>query len=118
MPMAKSPPEPPARTRRWAFKSVVLLLGVGLLLFGLVALGKWAWDQIRSWDRYTVAFTDIACPSPPGQPRADFLDEVQYLAGLPDRLRLLDEDLAPRLAAAFALHPWVERVTGVEVLPP
>jgi hypothetical protein len=48
----------------------------------------------------------------------DFLDEVQYLASLPERLRLLDEDLQQRLAGGFAKHPWVDRVLEVKITPP
>jgi hypothetical protein len=98
----------------------VLALGAALALFlvGLIALGKVAWEQLRREDRRTVAITDIECTPPPGQGRVDFLDEVQYLAGLPERLPFLDRDLAERLGRAFARHPWVAKVERVELIPP
>ncbi len=99
--------------------SVVLpLLGLGLFLLGILAVGQRTRDQIRDQDRYALAFADIACNPPPAQEPAEFLAEVQYLAGMPDRLRLLDEDLTARLAEAFARHPWVAQVERVALVPP
>jgi hypothetical protein len=95
-----------------------VLIGLSLFLFGLLRLGKWALGQIRGQDRYTIAFADIDCTPPPDQKRGDFLDEVQYLAEMPSRVRILDEDLAKRLARAFARHPRVASVARVELTPP
>jgi hypothetical protein len=93
-------------------------LVAGLLLAGLIALGRSARDALRQQDRYAVAFADIDCEPPPGEERGAFLAEVQYLGGLPERLAVLDDDLPGRLGEAFARHPWVERVERVEVVPP
>jgi len=91
------------------------LLLVGGLLAGLIGAGRWALEQLRARERYQLPFAAIECPAPPGQERGDFLTEVQYLGGLPDKVALLDDDLPARLSAAFARHPWVERVERVEV---
>jgi hypothetical protein len=103
-------------------KSLLQALGpplvAALLLAGLIVLGRAARDALRPQERYAVAFGDIDCEPPPGEERAAFLGEVQYLAGLPERLPVLDEDLPARLAEAFARHPWVEKVERVEVVPP
>ena len=103
-------------------KSLLQALGppliAALLLAGLIVLGRAARDALRPQGRYVVAFADIDCAPPPGQEKAAFLGEVQYLAGLPERLPVLDADLPGRLAEAFAKHPWVARVERVEVLPP
>ncbi len=104
--------------RSWRWVVVAPVLGVVLLLLGLAALGKTARDYLRNQDRYTISFEDIDCTPPPGQQRADFLDEVQYLGSLPGRLQLLDDNLAERLAEAFARHPRVERVERVAIVPP
>jgi hypothetical protein len=103
---------------QWIVKSLALFLAVGLVLGGLIWVGKLALGELRDHNRYTLDFADIDCPSPPGQSRAEFLDEVQYLASLPARLRLLEEDLPRRLAVCFASHPWVEKVERVEIAPP
>jgi hypothetical protein len=89
-----------------------------LLLAGLLLLGRAAREDLRPQQRYTTAFAEIECDPPPGMERAEFLGEVQYLASLPDRLSLLDEGLAARLAEAFAGHAWVERVERVEMTAP
>ena len=50
--------------------------------------------------------------------REEFLGEVQFVARFPDSACALDEGLPARLSAAFAQHPWVEQVQGVEVVAP
>jgi hypothetical protein len=97
---------------------LVPIVAAGLLVLGLIAVGKAARDRLRQESRYTFGITDIDCPEPPGLRRDEFLAEVQYLANLPDRLPSLDEDTAARLAGAFAQHPWVEKVEEVCILPP
>jgi hypothetical protein len=93
-------------------------LVAALLLAGLIALSRSAREALRQQERYAAAFADVDCEPPPGEERAAFLGEVQYLAGLPERLQVLDDDLPGRLAEAFARHPWVEKVERVEVVPP
>jgi hypothetical protein len=97
---------------------LVPVVGAGLLLFGLIALGKAARDRLRQHENYTLRIADIDCPSPPGLSRPEFLAEVEYVGRLPAHLPALDDDAATRLAAAFARHPWVEKVEEVRVLPP
>jgi hypothetical protein len=103
---------------RWIVRSLALLLVLTLLLAGLSALGHWAFEQIRDRPRYTIVFSEIDCTPPPGLSRAEFLEEVQYVASLPDQLPLLEDNLGERLAAAFTRHPWVKQVERVEVSPP
>ncbi len=94
-------------------RAALALLTVGGLLLGLLRLGQWARTHLERRDHYAVAFAAIQCPTPPGLTPAEFLAEVQYLGSLPDQIHVLEPHLAARLAAAFALHPWVERVEGV-----
>jgi hypothetical protein len=89
-----------------------------LALLGIIVAGRSARDWLRQQDRYTFAIADIECAPPPGQDRAAFLGEVQYVASLPERLPLLDDDLSQRLKTAFARHPWVEKVRDVTITPP
>jgi hypothetical protein len=95
----------------------IITVSAGLSLLGTLVAGIMTRQAVHDWDRYTVAFAEIDCTPPPGQERRDFLAEVQYLAGMPDRSSVLDEDLAPRIAEAFARHPCVEEVERVSLLP-
>jgi len=94
------------------------LLGLATFLLVILWVGQWTRERISSLDRYSVALADIDCPPPPNQSLSDFLAEVQYLGGLPDRLHILDENLPAQLADAFARHPEVEKVQNVAVVPP
>lgn len=99
-------------------KVLALLLAVAGVLAGLIALGHWGLEHLRARDRYLVPLADVECAPPPGMSRADFLDEVRYYGGLPEKLSVLDAQLPERLRAAFAEHPWVARVEDVTVTPP
>jgi hypothetical protein len=109
---------PAALPRRWLWQALAVILLAAALLAGLIALGRWGLAELRGRERYAVRFANIACTPPPGMTRSEFLDEVQYLSRLPDRLGLLDEDLTQKLTAAFARHPWVEKVQDVVLQPP
>jgi hypothetical protein len=103
--------------RRWLIQLGALTAAIGLLLVGLVTVGDITRSRLQDLDQYSLAFSEVQCEPPPGQARGDFLSEVQYLAGMPGRLRLLEEGLAVRLAEAFTAHPWVQRVEQVQILP-
>jgi hypothetical protein len=103
---------------RWMFQALALALLLTSILLGLIALGKWSKEQVRDRERYQAAFADIDCNPPPGLARGEFLGQVQYLARLPDHFGVLEEGLAERLAAAFARHPCVDKVTGVIIEAP
>lgn len=96
---------------------LALMLGLGLFLGCLIMVDKVTRDYLVSQRQYQIQFHDIDSPAPPGQERADFLAEVQYLAGLPDAVPFLDDGMGQRLAAAFARHPWVETVERVAIEP-
>jgi hypothetical protein len=100
---------------RWLLKALIPLLAVAMFLGGLLLLGNYTRDWLQQQDRATFPVTSINCPAPPGQRAGDFLTEVQYLAGLPERINLLDEALPEHLYEAFGKHPWVEKVDRVEV---
>jgi hypothetical protein len=91
-------------------------LAAGLLLLcAVVVLGALAARSLQTQQRYQIAFADIDCAPPPHLTRAELLEEVQYFARLPDSVCVLDDGLPARLSAAFARHPWVEEVKGVEI---
>jgi hypothetical protein len=93
------------------------LLGAGVFLAGLAAAGKAARAWLRQQGQATIAFTEMQCLPPPDEDRERFLLEVQSLSELPDRISLLDDNLATTLTRAFGRHPWVEKVKRVAVLP-
>jgi hypothetical protein len=66
---------------------------------------------------HTLSFLDLDCDPPAGLSRREFLEETQYLTGLPDQLDLRAADTLPRLEQALATHPWVKRVRQVRRLP-
>lgn len=114
-------PAPPPRQRLHALRAwgvqllLPLLLGAGLL-FGLTALGGHLRQRLRSGGTRQLSVPAVECEPPPGMTREEFLDEVQYLAGLPDRLNVLDAATIPRLRQALTVHPWVSRVRRVQLL--
>jgi hypothetical protein len=103
--------------RRPLLRLLTPLLGAGLFLVALAAAGKATREWLQKQGHVSLAFTAIDCLPPPGEERERFLLEVQSLNGLPDRVSLLEDDLATRLALAFAAHPWVDKVERVAVLP-
>jgi hypothetical protein len=94
-----------------------LVAGGLALLAGWALLGRQAAAALRGEARAAVAFADVECDPPGRLSRAEFLGEVQFLCGVPDRLSLAEDGLAARLGAAFAVHPWVGSVERVEVRP-
>jgi hypothetical protein len=108
MSMAESSLPPPAPSWKALAWVLLPLLIVGGVLGGLVGLGRWARGLLRPQAPYRVALAEVDCQPPAGLARADFLREVQELAGLPGEFSLLDPDLPRRLAQAFGRHPWVE----------
>src|SRR5947209_766522 len=93
-----------------------LAAGAGLIA-GLLVLAARARDDLARRGGPVIAFTDVECEPPPGLSRQDFLQEAQYLAGLPDRFDLLAEDTLAQLEGGLAVHPWVARVRRVQRLP-
>jgi hypothetical protein len=102
----------PQRSPKKLLRLLITLLGLATFLLAILWVGQWTRERI------TVAFADIECDPPSNQSRAEFLAEVQYLASLPDHLQLHDDNLPSRLAGAFALHPQVEKVQEVKIVPP
>lgn len=103
--------------RKWVEQTVLPILGGLAVLFGVLALGRGTRAALRDRDAYTVSWQAIDCAPPEGMARGDFLAEVRCLSQMPERLHLLDADLADRLARAFAADPWVESVRRIEVRP-
>jgi hypothetical protein len=101
--------------RRWIVPVFLPLLGAALVLTGVIFGGQALRSQLKQHNRYTTAFADIECSAPPRMEQEQFLAEVRKISDLPERLPVLDEELAGRLKTAFARHPWVQEVDEVLV---
>jgi hypothetical protein len=110
-------PDKPSRWRALGAVGLTLALVAGLL-YGLARLGDAARRQVGPRERYTVRFAEIECDTPPGLDRPKFLAEVRYAADFPDMFNLNAAEDTDRLTAAFAAHPWVKAVEGIDVEPP
>ena len=115
--MAQRPAVTPERNDAQSVCGWVIVGGTLAALLTIFAAGTFTRHAVHNWDRYTLSFADIDCTPPPGQKSVEFLAEVQYLAGMPDRLSVLDDHLASRVADAFACHPLVEKVEKVVIQP-
>jgi hypothetical protein len=107
--------------RRWPRRLAQVVLGLAaaaLAVGGVVAVGNISRTSLGPQDRYQLRFADIECPTPPGQDRNEFIEEVRYLGKLPDPVNVLDPALPERLREAFAAHRRVAKVGKVIVLPP
>jgi hypothetical protein len=102
---------------RVLLQTVVPLAAAVSALGAVAAAGRYATAALQARDACSIRFAAIECTPPPGQTRVEFLDEVQYLGDLPDRLRLLQPGLPARLAAGFSRHPWVSQVERVTISP-
>lgn len=103
--------------RGWLGRCLLLTALLALLLAALVWVGQATRRELLFSERYTVPFAAIECATPPALEHTVFLAEVQYLSDLAERLPLLEDGIAQRLADAFARHPWVEKVERVEITP-
>lgn len=104
-----------AKTFSWQPSRLV----VGLFVIAAAALATWfaIWQHVRphvlAGPEYQLATGDIQITPPPEWIKADVRAEVLRDAGLEESLSILDEGLAPRIAQAFRVHPWVAQVERV-----
>lgn len=110
--------DPSPSSDAWLARSLLLLLLVVAFLGGVIWAGRWGLDQLRGNPRYDIAFADIECETPVGMKKQDFLEEVQFVAHLPDKMSVVDESLPKKLREGFAKHRWVAQVEAVEITPP
>src|SRR4051794_39007650 len=96
--------------RGWGVRVLVILFSLAATCAGLVGLSQALRTSLRNDERYNLPFTAIDCEPPASLKREEFLSQVRQQAGLPEQVYLLDDDLARKLAEAFAGHPWVQKV--------
>jgi hypothetical protein len=97
---------------------LVLPLTVGAAFIAVVVLvGAMVRERLRQDGGKVIAFTDIECDPPEGMTQVEFLEQVQYLANVPEQINLLDTDISTRIGEALSAHPLVAEVQRVEKLP-
>ncbi len=97
-------------------------VAAGVLVLGIFLLAWWwVWQRVgpdvRGAERYQVGLDDLQVTAQPEWVHTDVRFEVEQHLRLGGPMNLLDDDLNPRIAEAFARHPWVERVVQVTKLP-
>ena len=101
--------------RKWLVQ-LVLPLAAGLgLIAAVILLGGTVRERLRQDGGKLIAFTEIECDPPEGLTRLEFLEQVQYLANLPDQFNLLDPDSGPGIVEALSAPPLVDNGTGTAV---
>jgi hypothetical protein len=98
------------RAARWLLLVAVLVAaGAGLWLT--------VWDHVRQQvlarAEYRIEAANILVTPPPAWIHADVKSEVVRSGGLDSGLSLIDDAVTVRIAQAFALHPWIAKVTRV-----
>lgn len=120
----KAAAPPAAVPKRRAFTRLrQALAGRTALVLALAALAAGAagayaaWRKVRgtvlAGDEYRLGAHDMEITPPPKWIRSDVKSEVIRYGGLGANLSILDERLTVRVAQAFSLHAWVERVERV-----
>jgi hypothetical protein len=115
---------PPASNSDRAIRVLVrtLILRRDVLLIAAVVIAaafaaRAIWLQVRAdvfrGAPYQLALDDIEITPLPSWIRSDVKAEALRDGSLDEPLPLADEDLAERIAKAFALHPWVAAVERV-----
>jgi hypothetical protein len=95
----------------------VQLLLVGMLAAAIAGGGYTVWQRVRTTllagEDYRLEPNEVEITPPPPWIHADVRGEAVRNASLDGGPSILDDDLAERIAKAFALHPWVAQVKHV-----
>jgi hypothetical protein len=96
-------------------RSLFVAVAAIAVVLSVIFAGRYAREALKERQRYSVHFADVQCESPPGMDPAAFLAEVQYLGNIPDSIYVLEPEAKKHVESAFARHPWVARVLGVDL---
>ncbi len=94
-------------------KLFALLILIAAAIGGGYALWREVRGHVLAGSQYQLDPREIHVNVPPPWVRADVKAQVIRDASLDTNLSILEEDLTLRIAQAFALHPWVEKVIRV-----
>lgn len=98
----------PARSMVLGVLAIGTLVGVATVTWHSVS------ERVLSSGDYIVAAEDLEITQLPPWIRAKIAHQAfEYLTASGGRLSIMDDDITERVAQAFSLHPWVERVVGV-----
>jgi hypothetical protein len=95
---------------RW-LSTLLLIAAVGAA--ALVGLWSRLNEELLSGQDYQITAEDIVLTPPPRWIRSDVRAEAIRMGSLDQGMSLMDEELTERVARAFALHPWIQRVQRV-----
>ena len=112
----RTPPAVALSVRKGVFQPTTLWwLACALLAIVFLPYVPWMTPDLSTRPEYQIDWSSVQItPAPRGVP-ARIVNDVKTQAQLPEQLPLLQPGLAKQLAAAFASHPWVEKVNRVEV---
>ena len=92
---------------------VVTLVALVAVAYAARVIWRDVGPNVLAGDDYQLTAERIDVTPPPAWIRSDVKAEVVRDASLDRALSILAPDLTERVAAAFKLHPWVEKVTRV-----
>lgn len=106
---AESPPLP-------SWKQTLLRVSATLVVGGIVLFA--VWSSLPQVTGQSISTEEIEItPQPPGWIRSDLREQVFANSLFQQPLSVLEPELTEEIAAAFALHPWVEKVESVLLQP-
>ncbi len=118
---SKSPVGPVGDLVVWAFgpgRAVAAsLLVLGAFLFAWWAVWRHVGPEVVQSERYLLKPDALQIPTQPDWIPGDLRAEVYQSIKLGGPINLLDDELGPRVAEAFARNPWIEQVVEVRKLP-
>ena len=98
----------PARSMALCVLAVAALVGAASFIWFSVS------ERVLSSDDYIVAADDLEItPLPPWIRTKIAQQAFEHLTAAGGRLSIMPDDLTERVAQAFSLHPWVQRVVRV-----
>ncbi len=116
------PPAPPSAMRRLArrvlkavFRPERLAMLALLPVVGVIAPIVWRhWPNLDESPTYRLKASDVRITPPPASVPRNLVERAVGTAGLTKDVSILNRDLLPALAAAFAAEPWVKRVVRLQ----
>ncbi len=98
---------------RFIRRLVIVGILSGAALIGWIAVGRHVAPHLATSEHYLVRTEQFEITPPPAWIKSDIRAEALREGGLAESQSILDEELLKRVTDAFALHPWVARVTSV-----